>query len=179
MAAGILGGGCNPYQMYDDPTKPLAVETFNLPSDMTLGRLSGRFELRGSLAAAPSSGRRDFETYYGSSRSLMEAARAGRAFRLDNEPRDAAQYGLTRFGQSCLLARRLIEAGTRFVQVTWPTGSETEPTPGPDGSWDTHRNNFPMLRDHRCPVFDCTGLGVTGGPVRPRPAGEYACRDRR
>ena len=42
----------------------------------------------------------------------------------------------------------------RFVQVTWPARSDDEPAPGPDGSWDTHRNNFPMLRDHRCPVFD-------------------------
>jgi hypothetical protein len=64
------------------------------------------------------------------------------------------RYGPTRFGQSCLLARRLIEAGTRFVQVNWPAGSDTEPAPGLDGSWDTHRNNFPMLRDWRCPVFD-------------------------
>ena len=64
------------------------------------------------------------------------------------------RYGMTRFGQSLLLARRLIEAETRFVQVTWPAGSDTEPAAGPDGSWDTHRNNFPMLRDHRCPVFD-------------------------
>jgi hypothetical protein len=53
-----------------------------------------------------------------------------------------------------LLARRLVEAGSRFVQVNWPAGSDTEPEPGPDGSWDTHRNNFPMLRDWRCPVFD-------------------------
>ena len=42
----------------------------------------------------------------------------------------------------------------RFVQVTWPARSDDEPAPGPDGSWDTHRNNFPMLREHRCPVFD-------------------------
>ena len=61
---------------------------------------------------------------------------------------------MTRFGQSLLLARRLVEAGTRFVQVTWPARSDDEPMAGPDGSWDTHRNNFPMLRDHRCPVFD-------------------------
>ena len=61
---------------------------------------------------------------------------------------------MTRFGQSLLLARRLIEAETRFVQVTWPGRSDEEPVPGPDGSWDTHRNNFPMLRNHRCPVLD-------------------------
>jgi uncharacterized protein (DUF1501 family) len=79
------------------------------------------------------------------------------AFRLDEEPPALRErYGLTRYGQSCLLARRLVEAGTRFVQVNWPSGSDTEPAPGSDGSWDTHRNNFPMLREHRCPVFDHT-----------------------
>src|SRR5262249_60349093 len=57
-------------------------------------------------------------------------------------------------GQACPLARRLIESGARFVQVNWPSGSDTEPVPGPDGSWDTHRNNFPMLRNWRAPVFD-------------------------
>src|SRR5262249_25032953 len=143
--------------MYDDPTRPMAVQTFTLPADTTLGRLQGRFELHGQLGTSAPGGRGDFEGYYGSARSLLEAARAGRAFRLDEEPAALPQkYGLTKFGQSCLLARRLVEAGTRFVQVSWPTGSDTEPTPGPDGSWDTHRNNFPMLREHRCPVFDRT-----------------------
>ncbi|MGE5193501.1 MAG: DUF1501 domain-containing protein, partial [Deltaproteobacteria bacterium] len=80
---------------------------------------------------------------------------AVRAFRLEEEPAALRErYGMTRFGQSCLLARRLIEAETRFVQVTWPARSDDEPAPGPDGSWDTHRNNFPTLRNDRCPVFD-------------------------
>src|SRR5262249_59238914 len=80
---------------------------------------------------------------------------AVRAFRLDEEaPSLRERYGLTRFGQSCLLARRLVEAGTRFIQVTWPARSDDEPVPGPDGSWDTHRNNFPTLRNDRCPVVD-------------------------
>ena len=86
---------------------------------------------------------------------MIESARAARAFRLDEEhAATRAAYGPTRFGQSCLLGRRLVESGVRFVQVTWPARSDDEPAPGPDGSWDTHRNNFPMLRDHRCPVFD-------------------------
>src|SRR5262249_10572374 len=42
----------------------------------------------------------------------------------------------------------------RFVQVNWPAGSDTEPAPGLDGSWDTHRNNFPMIRQWRAPVLD-------------------------
>src|SRR5262249_60489704 len=87
--------------------------------------------------------------------ALLGSPTTARAFRREDEsPRLRDRYGRTRWGQSCLLARRLVEAGTRFVQVNWPSGSDTEPAPGPDGSWDTHRNNFPMLAQWRCPVFD-------------------------
>src|SRR5256886_7747889 len=48
---------------------------------------------------------------------------------------------MTAFGQSCLLARRLIEAGTHFVTVT-------------DGGWDTHQNNFRSLKERKLPVLD-------------------------
>ena len=153
--AGILGGAFNPYQMYDDPTQPLRLESLSLPSDVTLGRLQGRIDLRSRLAVGTSPGSADFDGYYQQAYSLIESARAARAFRLDHETATVREsYGLTKFGQSCLLARRLIERGSRFVQVNWPAGSDTEPVAGPDGSWDTHRNNFPMLRDWRCPVFD-------------------------
>jgi len=66
----------------------------------------------------------------------VQSHQAVQAFRLDGES-DATRdrYGRTRFGQSCLLARRLVEAGTRFVQVTWPARSDDEPVAGPDGSW--------------------------------------------
>ena len=66
-----------------------------------------------------------------------ESTRAVRAFRLEDEsPSIRERYGMTKFGQSCLLARRLIEADTRFVQVTWPARSDDEPRPGPDGSFE-------------------------------------------
>ncbi len=153
--AGLLGGQFDPFQMYSDATKPLQIDGFSLPTDTTLGRLRGRIDLRAVTAARQNLGPGDFDTYYGKALSLIESGRAERAFRLDDEtPATRERYGMTRWGQSCLLARRLIEAGTRFVQVTWPAGSDAEPVAGPDGSWDTHRNNFPMLRDHRCPVFD-------------------------
>src|SRR5207253_2397372 len=93
--------------------------------------------------------------FFGQALSLIQSGRSIRAFKVDEEaPAMRERYGMTTFGQSCLLARRLVEAGVRFTQVTWPARSDDEPVPGPDGSWDTHRNNFPMLRDHRCPVFD-------------------------
>lgn len=154
QGAGLLGSAFDPLAVYDDPTRPIALDTLALPADMTLGRLRARIDLRGALATAPAR-RPDFDGHYDKAFSLIGSASATLAFRLDNEPAPARErFGLTRFGQSLLLARRLVEAGTRFVQVTWPAGSDTEPEAGPDGSWDTHRNNFPMLRDWRCPVFD-------------------------
>ncbi|MBM4076216.1 MAG: DUF1501 domain-containing protein, partial [Planctomycetes bacterium] len=61
------------------------------------------------------------------------------------------RYGMTLFGQSCLAARRLVEAGARFVSVFW------DPF-GPHGAsvWDTHANHFPRLRNYLLPVFDQT-----------------------
>jgi len=157
MYGGLLGGAHDPFQMYDDATRPLRLESYSPPPDVALGRLRGRIDLRAALAPRKNLGPREFDGHYGKALSLIESERALRAFRLDEEPsRLRERYGLTKFGQGCLLARRLVEAGTRFVQVSWPAASDEEPTPGPDGSWDTHRNNFPMLRDHRCPVFDHT-----------------------
>src|SRR5262249_9638430 len=153
QGAGLLGGAHDPFTMYADPTRPIRLESLTLPADATLGRLRARIDLRASLGTGHRVGPRDFDGCYGQAYSLLSAPRTLRAFRLEAEPPTLRErFGLTRFGQSCLLARRLIEAGARFVQVNWPAGSDTEPVPGPDGSWDTHRNNFPMLRSWRCPV---------------------------
>jgi hypothetical protein len=158
QSAGLLGAGFDPYKAYDDPTKPIRPAGFSLPDDISLDRLSSRLDLRrvinehcDGIRARQSS----FDTFYDTALSLIQTQRAVRAFRLEDEATTLRErYGITKFGQSLLLARRLIEAETRFVQVTWPARSDDEPMPGSDGSWDTHRNNFPMLRDHRCPVFD-------------------------
>jgi hypothetical protein len=168
QGAGILGGAYDPYQNYDDPTQPLRLEVFSLPGDITLDRLKDRVDLRKLIDAQAqareaalgalerrSTNRDSFDAFYQKALTILQSNAAAKAFQLEEEPAALrARYGMTRFGQSCLLARRLIEAETRFVQITWPARSDDEPAPGPDGSWDTHRNNFPTLRNDRCPVFD-------------------------
>jgi hypothetical protein len=175
QGAGLLGATCDPFMMYDDPTAPLKLDALTLQAGVSNDRLQQRVDLRRAIAEllrrtdlpgrqlkldplpSGSDSMQSFDAYYDQALTLIQQDRAVRAFRLDEETASLRDlYGRTRFGQSCLLARRLVEAGTRFVQVTWPAGADTEPAPGPDGSWDTHRNNFPMLRDHRCPVFDRT-----------------------
>jgi hypothetical protein len=82
------------------------------------------------------------DAFYQRAYDLMESPAAKSAFDLGKEP-DAlkARYGRSSFGMGCLLARRLIEAGTRFVTVSL-------------GGWDTHTNNFRALRDRLLPQVD-------------------------
>jgi hypothetical protein len=86
--------------------------------------------------------------------ALLTSPTARQALDLSREPervRDA--YGHTTFGQSCLLGRRLVEAGVPYVQVNWSQYVEAM-TPNCDYGWDTHIYNFELLTDHHGPVFD-------------------------
>jgi hypothetical protein len=148
----------DPYRIYDDATRPLRPAGLQLPADVPLERLAARLDLRRTLDQHADELRRrqsTFDSHYDRALSLLQSPQVASAFRLERETETLRnRYGMTRFGQSLLLARRLVEAGTRFIQVTWPARSDDEPVAGPDGSWDTHRNNFTTLREHRCPVFD-------------------------
>ena len=78
------------------------------------------------------------------SNRMRDALDVGRESQAQRE-----RYGMSLFGQSCLAARRLVEAGARFVSVFW------DPF-GPHGAsvWDTHSNHFPRLKNYLLPVFD-------------------------
>jgi hypothetical protein len=91
------------------------------------------------IADHPSPAARGHQTAYARAARLM-CTSAARALDLDREParlRDA--YGRNKFGQSCLLARRLVEHGVPFIEVT--LGGDTS------NGWDTHSNNFERVRD--------------------------------
>src|SRR5262249_14382151 len=80
--------------------------------------------------------------------SLLTSTKLKNAFDLSTtDPRLRDQYDRTLFGSGALIARRLVEAGVRFVNVTWEY-------PG-DNSWDTHANNFGWLRG-ALPSLDMT-----------------------
>jgi uncharacterized protein (DUF1501 family) len=92
------------------------------------------------------------DKYYQKAYDLILSGKARKAFDLSQEPdklRD--RYGRHTFGQSALLARRLIEAGTRFVQVNWPAVANGDPNVD---AWDTHAANFGPLRNLHCPKLD-------------------------
>jgi uncharacterized protein (DUF1501 family) len=82
--------------------------------------------------------------------SLVVSGRARKALDLSEEPatlRD--RYGRTTFGQSCLMARRFLEAGTRVVQVNWPKVANSD-----RHSWDCHKDLEKRMREDAAPMFD-------------------------
>jgi hypothetical protein len=91
-----------------------------------------------------------YEKHRASAYSLLTSGRVREALDIQREPVETrAKFGMTLFGQSLLAARRLVEAGTRFVSVFW------DPFSIFGGScWDTHANHFPRLKEYLLPVFD-------------------------
>jgi hypothetical protein len=94
---------------------------------------------------------------YGRTRSrafdLLTSAQLRRAFDLEREsPRLRDRYGRRMFGQSCLIARKLVQEGVRFVNVFWEYFSQRLNIP--DFGWDTHEKNFVLLKDHFLPWLD-------------------------
>lgn len=92
----------------------------------------------------------DYDAHQQRALSLIGSSHIRKALEVQREKSTLRErYGMTLFGQSCLAARRLVEAGARFVTVFW------DPF-GPHGAsvWDTHSNHFPRLKNYLLPVFD-------------------------
>ncbi|QJW94120.1 DUF1501 domain-containing protein [Frigoriglobus tundricola] len=144
---GWLGSGSDPFLVTGNPNAPtFGVAGLSGPGDVPADRLKGRAELSRLLdrTGGPSDG---FTGLQGKALDLLLAPAVSTAFDLAREPvavRD--KYGRHAHGQSCLLARRLIEAGTRLVTVNWPDDGQA--------FWDTHGNNFPALQTRLMPPAD-------------------------
>ena len=86
---------------------------------------------------------------------LLLSEEGRKAFDLSREPQKArGKYGFTTFGQSCLLARRLVEARVPFVQVNWSRFVENIYDGRTDFGWDTHWLNFEHMTDRHGPILD-------------------------
>ena len=154
--AGYLGRPYDPFRVEADAEKrslqPLGL---SLPSGITSDRLADRRALRDRierrLEAFQGDGRFDvLDGYEQQAFDMLQSPAARKAFDLGREPervRDA--YGRHLFGQGCLLARRLVEAGVALVTVYWHYEG-----PFDSPSWDTHENNFRHLRERLMPPAD-------------------------
>lgn len=166
-SAGFLGRAYEPYTLYpegddNDMTKMdrVRVDDLRLRPEVFGQRLERRARLRDQLNAGMPEIERavsehNLNTYYDRALSLVLSGRAREAFDLTREsPQMRARYGRNTFGQSCLLARRLIEAGTRVVEVIWPKVANSD-----NHSWDHHVGLTDRMRRQSGPMLD-SGLSA-------------------
>ncbi len=147
--AGFLGKQYAPFRIQGDTARSVfPLPDIALPPDMTVSRLDDRQllldRLNRHLDAA------DLDGCYQQAFGLLRSPNVQQAFTLERETdRVREAYGKHMFGQGCLLARRLLEAGVALVTVYWHYE-------GPDDSpvWDTHQNNYRHLRNRLMPPTD-------------------------
>ncbi|HXG11484.1 MAG TPA: DUF1501 domain-containing protein [Gemmataceae bacterium] len=151
--AGFLGKMYDPLWVLHDPNAPdFNVTELTLPPDVDVRRVGDRQamlkELDDLSRLADKAAARGMKDYRARAVDLLTSPATKKAFALHEEPsklRD--RYGRTTYGQSVLLARRLVEAGVRFVTVYYSRGIS---------GWDTHKDNFPTLKGSRLPQTDQT-----------------------
>lgn len=156
-AAGFLGKAYDPYRLYQDPNKKIRLDDLALRKEVSPQRLKDRFALlKGINESMPdlekAVGEYAVDEHYERAYELVLSGRARDAFDLEKESAEVRErYGRTTFGQGALMARRLVEAGTRFVQLNWPSVANGNPE---TTAWDTHAANFGPLKNLHCPVLD-------------------------
>src|SRR4051794_41035226 len=157
--AGFLGKAYDPFVLGADPSKPnFKVPDLLPPQEIGEARIQRRKKLRDIVDGTV----KDFESSepaklmdsnFASAFKLMTSTKAREAFDLSKEPAAVRErYGMTRFGQCCLLARRLVEAGVRFVTIN------TFITVFNEITWDIHGSNpftsITGMKDLVCPMYD-------------------------
>ncbi|MSR66743.1 MAG: DUF1501 domain-containing protein [Pedosphaera sp.] len=157
--AGFLGKNYDPFVLNADPSQAnFKVPDLLPPKELGEARLERRRKLRdivdGTVKGFESSeAAKLMDSSFAAAFRLMTSAKAREAFDLAKEPQKVRErYGLTRFGQSCLLARRLIEAGVRFVTIN------TFITVFNEITWDIHGSkpftSIEGMRDIVAPMYD-------------------------
>ena len=165
--AGFLGRAHDPYLLYPagddmDMSKMdrVQVEDLQLRQEINPARLERRAKLRevineGLPALDEATAKMSLDEYYGKALSLVISGNARKAFDLNLESvQTRDKYGRNTFGQSLLLARRLVEAGTRFVEVNWPKVANSD-----NHSWDVHSGLSTRMKTQSAPMLD-TGLAA-------------------
>lgn len=148
--AGFLGPRWDPLFLHDETWLPGdPIPGFAPSADVSAPRLAARAELLGALQSnRATEGSDDFARFQQQALDVLRSSAAWKAFRFDDEPAGTlARYGDNRFGRSCLVARRLIEAGVGCVTVPW-TFKQSEQ------NFDTHSKHFPKMKDKLLPVID-------------------------
>ena len=160
--AGFLGRAYDPYLLYppgDDmdmnKMERITVDDLQLRPEISSQRLERRSNLRDTIAKGMPNlekavAKYNLDDYYGKALGLVISGRARDAFDLAKEPATMRErYGKNTFGQCCLLARRLVETGTRFVEVNWPKVANSD-----NHSWDVHVGLSTRMKNQAAPMLD-------------------------
>ena len=156
---GRAGAVCDPFRLNYSPVTGVRIPNLELVDALSPGRIENR---RGLLVALDRMRReldrsgpvQQLDSYYQRAFSMLTSTASRAMFDLDLEqPAVRTRYGRFRFGQCCLLARRLIEAGARFVQVNWSSHVEPVEDTG-DGGWDMHDRYFQQFQDRHAWMLD-------------------------
>lgn len=157
--AGFLGKAYDPFSINSDPSRAdFRVPDLRPPEEIGEARLQRRQELRDIVEGTV----RQFEASesaalmdanFAAAYRMMTSEKAREAFDLAKEPASVRdRYGMSRFGQSCLLARRLVERGVRFVTIN------TFITVFDEITWDIHGSkpftSIAGMKDIVCPMYD-------------------------
>lgn len=153
---GILGRKYDPFRINQHPDEEdFQVRNLLPAAGVTRQRVRQRIDLvkqfdhtRRTLGEAIGVG--ELDAYKQQAIDLVTSPAAHEAFDLAKESKEQRdRYGMHCFGQSLLMARRLLEAGVKLVTVYWHRDK-----PGVDTTWDTHAKNFSQLKDRLCPQVD-------------------------
>ncbi len=163
--ASFLGKVHDPLFISQDPnSRDFSLPELSLPANLSVERLEQRRELQKLIDAQSrlldySAAARGLDGYYDRALAMLNSPRLRNAFNLSAESTPVRErYGRTTYGQGCLLARRLVEAGTKLVTVYFSEsigGQSTE-----SGGWDTHGFNntkmYPIIQKYHLPITDQT-----------------------
>lgn len=153
--AGFLGSGYDPLFITEDPARDDFQPIREAPAEAS-DQLDRRTRLLDQLDKFR--GRYDFDpgvhqasAFHAKALDLITSPEARQALDLQREPQQVRdRFGRSSFGQGCLLARRLVEAGVKLVTVNWARTYQSKVA----DLWDTHVRHFPKLRQRLCPAFD-------------------------
>ena len=163
--ASFLGKRHDPLLVTEDPNSPdFNLPELSLPANLSLARLDSRRELqklidRQSRLLDYSAEARGLDAHYEKALSMLQSTRVREAFDLSKEPAELRdKYGRHTYGQSLVLARRLVEAGVRFINVYFSPSIGGQSTS--EGGWDTHGFNntrmYPIIEKRHLPITDQT-----------------------
>ncbi|MDB6172939.1 MAG: hypothetical protein JWL59_2250 [Chthoniobacteraceae bacterium] len=165
--AGFLGKGFDPYTLFPDgddldmtKMNRIQVDDLKLRPDVFSMRLERRARLRDAMNATmpeidKAVAQYNLNEYYDRALNLIVSGKARDAFAIDRETDQMRErYGMNTFGQSLLLARRLVEAGTRVVEVIWPKVANSD-----NHSWDHHAGLTDRMKNQSGPMLD-SGLAA-------------------